>query len=395
MPSDKRLAILHVIPSLSASRGGPSRAALEMVRALQTHGVEAKIVCTNDDGNKTLDVPTGRFIDYQGVPVRFFKRYSPKIQSLREFAYASDFSQWLKANIQDFDALHVHAIFSYCTTVAMKIARAHKTPYIVRPIGQLQTWSLEQSALKKKVYLALVEQKNIEQAALVHCTSKLEFEQTSKSIPNLTSQTIPLGTQIPQVLKNARTIIIDRYGLDAKQPIIISLSRLHPKKGIELLLKGLSINQNKPWQLLIAGYGEPSYLAKLKEFSNELNISHRCHFISYIDGDCKTNALQGADLFALSSYSENFGISVIEAMACGTAPLVSKEVGVCDLILENDLGYVCQTNPDSIAQTLNTALDCPKILKHKSLAAKHYVKSNFSWDAITPRLIDIYQSIRK
>jgi len=198
-----KLKVLHVIPSVSPIRGGPSKAVIEMVNSLRELGVDAEIATTNDHGNNTLDVSLNTLIDYQGVPVRFLKRYSSKLPAIREFAYSRDFQRWIKKNIRNYDIIHVHAIFSFCSSYAMYQARKQGVKYIVRPIGQLETWSLKQSDRRKSTYLNLIERRNLSQANTIHFTAESEKKQALEAIPELKSTVIPLGINTPEVIKNA------------------------------------------------------------------------------------------------------------------------------------------------------------------------------------------------
>jgi len=178
----QRLKVLHVIPSVASCRGGPSKAVIDMVSSLRKQEVDSEIATTNDNGRITLDISLNSLIVYQGVPVRFFARFSPPIHAVREFAYSISFSNWLSKNIDNYDVIHIHAIFSYCSTYAMSLARKKRIPYVVRPIGQLQKWSLAQSQTRKKWYLKYIERSNIESASMVQYTDDSELLESSEVV---------------------------------------------------------------------------------------------------------------------------------------------------------------------------------------------------------------------
>lgn len=389
-----QLKVLHVIPSVAACRGGPSKAVIEMVSSLRKQGVDAEIATTNDDGPNNLDVSLNSLVDYKGVPVRFFKRALPPIAALREFSYSMSFTRWLNCHITDYDVVHVHAIFSYCSSYAMYVARKKGVPYVVRPIGQLQNWSLQQARTKKKLYLKTIEKANIESASAVQFTAEAE-QSESKQQFNLSGHVIPLGVDLPASVTLSKNQLFECLGIPEVQSAvaILYLSRLHPKKGLELLMQALSKIDNNDYCLLIAGDGEAGYKGKLSALSQQLEIADNCIFLGHVDGRIKTALLSHADIYALTSYSENFGISVLEAMASGLTPVITDGVALSKVVDENQLGYVCSANVDNIEVTIRTAFANQKELPAMGEKASRYTLENYSWQSIAKRLESLYLSI--
>jgi len=383
------LKVLHVIPSISPRRGGPSQAAIEMVNALRLRHVDASILTTNDDCESLLtDLPIGGWTSYGGVPVLAFPRWNPPIRVLKEYIFSSRLNRWFPGNIRNFDIIHVHALFSYPSTVAMMHARRARIPYLLRTIGQLSPWSLAQSKLRKQLMLKLVERRNLDSASLLHFTTTRErdecFTAFGQSFPSLV---LPLGVRLPSPLPAIKS---KSDGLR-----LLFLSRLHPKKQLEVLLKGLALfqsdNPQAIWQLDIAGAGEPAYLASLQKLAAQLNLSHRCRWLGHVQGDAKTSLLQQADWFLLPSAAENFGIAVVEAMAAGTPVIVSPQVAVADLIVAAGAGLVCPSDPASICKILITHYQGPTSAMR--MAARSLAESTFSWGSVADQLETHYRQV--
>lgn len=387
------LRILHIIPSVSPKRGGPSKAIIDMVSALRKSGTNAEIATTNDDGDELLDVPIGNLIQHRGVPTRFFKRTSPKISALREFAYCAGFARWLKNNIANYDLIHVHAIFSYCSSRAMQIARKHNIPYVVRPIGQLEQWSLTQSRTRKIAYLKLFEKQNLEFADCVQFTSRSEQHQALELLPKLTSDIIPLGLELPMRIRQAKVKMEQRWNLQRDVPTLLFLSRLHKKKGLELLLKALAKQPNQDYQLVIAGEGDRSYTQSLQTLTEQLGLKAACRYVGFVKGAEKKLLLQGADLYTLTSHSENFGIAVLEAMASGTSVLISDQVALSKQVEENKLGFVTELSIEHIQAQLENALEDIDQTQELGRHARTYVKQHFQWSHIAKQLNQLYHSL--
>jgi len=388
----QRLKVLHVIPSVASCRGGPSKAVIDMVSSLRKQEVDSEIATTNDNGRITLDISLNSLIVYQGVPVRFFARFSPPIHAVREFAYSISFSNWLSKNIDNYDVIHIHAIFSYCSTYAMSLARKKRIPYVVRPIGQLQKWSLAQSQTRKKWYLKYIERSNIESASMVQYTDDSELLESSEVV-HAKGQVIPLGITPPVETCLSEREAKRQWGVNSNDFIVLYLSRLHEKKGLELLMQALALIDEPSLKLLVAGDGEAVYKQHLDSLSKFLGLNERCSFLGHVEGETKAALLQHSDLYALTSYSENFGISVLEAMANGLAPLVCEGVALSNVIKKNQLGLVCETDIKQIETQLRFAVENQQQIKTLGQQAKQYTGQYYSWTNIATQLKSLYQSI--
>ncbi len=394
------MRVLHVIPSVAPIRGGPSQAVLEMVAALRAQGVDAEIATTNDNGPKVLDVPCNRKVFYpvkgdspdaEQVPIRFFARRPAQAGALSEFSFSPGLTHWLWQHISDYDLLHIHALFSYPSTTAMAIARWHRVPYLLRPIGQLCHWSLTQSAAKKKAYLALIERANLQRARAFHFTTHQEKEEAQAMRLRPPGLVVPHGIHMPELIDQAQPKLRQHLQIPDGVPILLFLSRLHPKKGLERLIEALTPLLDQPFHLVIAGSGDPGYEAKLDCQLQAAGLQKRSQRVGFVSGHLKQLLLQGSDAFVLPSYSENFGIAVLEALAAGLPVLTTPQVALAPVVENHQLGWICDNTVKELSLTLRKALMEIKNDPEVGQSARQVVQSQFSWPAIAQQLATKYQ----
>ncbi|WP_088889484.1 glycosyltransferase [Leptolyngbya ohadii] len=394
------MKVLHVIPSLSPLRGGPSEAVVQMIRALRIQGIDAEIITTNDDGDEVLNVPLCQPIAYpehSPVPVRFFPRFSPAIPAIREFAFSGTLAAWLCQNIAQYNLVHIHAIFSWASTIAMTIARLQRIPYIVRPLGQLCHWSLQQGQRKKQIYLSLIEQTNLNGARSIHFTSEQEQQEAAALGLKAPGFVLPHGLTIPSQQPDAKLYLRRSLNLPPDEPIIVFLSRLHPKKGLDYLIPALSHLQKRHstsrFTFVLAGNASADYEAEVEQLLQTTGLSQRTQQLGFVTGEAKNFLLQGSDLFVLTSHSENFGIAVLEAMANGLPVLITPGVALAPLVERSHLGWVTPLEESRIATALEEFLSSSDRAVEMGERARTIVAQHYTWDAIGAQLIQQYQSI--
>lgn len=387
------MKILHVTPSVGSHRGGASQAVLEMLQALQTSSLKVELLTTNDNGMDLLDVPLCQLTHYQNIPTWFFPRFSPKISFIREFAFSWELTKWLWQHISEYDMVHIHALFSYASTMAMIIARLKKIPYINQPHGLLCEWSLQQSQLKKKIYLSLIERSNLQHSCALQFTSTKELQEVEGLELGVASVVIPLGLQIPVKITQARQKLQEIFKIPPDQPVILFLSRLHYKKGLDYLIPALGKITDKRFTFILAGNGSLEYEAEISELLISHQLDHCTHRPGFVTGEMKDILLQGSDIFVLTSHSENFGVVVLEAMVAGLTTIVTPGVALAAMIQENDVGYVPKLHVVDIAKTIEYTLDYPQAAKATGEKARQFILENYTWDRVASKMISVYQKI--
>jgi glycosyltransferase involved in cell wall biosynthesis len=382
--------VLHVIPSVSPKRGGPSEAIFPMVRALRSIGIQAEIATTNDDAEGVKKVVLGCQAMEQSVPIRYFGRFSPPFRALREYAIAMGFCSWLENHLRDYDLIHVHALFSYVSSLAMAGARRQKIPYVSRPLGQLGLWPLRQSAWRKKIYYSCLEARNLRRAAALHFTSRSEEEEAAGLALATRTAIIPHGITLSPPLLQAGERLRAEMGLPSNEKIILFLGRLHPKKGLDLLLPAFAALQNPCATLILAGDGTSAFMDELSGLVRRHRLASKVRQVGFVAGERKQLFLQGSDFLALPSRHENFGVVVLEALAAGIPVLVSDRVALAPQVKSAGLGQVTPLEPDAIRQAME------RLLGDRSYRAEElrsFVAQNYSWEANAASLAGLYASI--
>jgi glycosyltransferase involved in cell wall biosynthesis len=282
------------------------------------------------------------------------------------------------------------------TTAAAAIARKQQLPYILRPLGTLDPADLRKKKYLKQIYALLWEKPNLAGAAAIHFTSAEEAKVSSRFGINTKDLIIPLGVDLPENLPQ-RGITRAKLGIDDNIPLILFMSRIDPKKGLDLLLPALENLQaeNLDFHFVLAG-GNPqdaNYEAQIKAKIANSVLKERTTRTGFVQGNLKLGLLVDADLFVLPSYYENFGIAVAEAMAVGTPVVISNGVQIWQDIEAVSAGWVTPCEVEQLTASLRSALLSAAERKQRGENARLLAKQKYSWRAIALELIQIYQSL--
>ena len=173
---------------------------------------------------------------------------------------------------------------------------------------------------------------------------------------------------------------------------LLFFSRIEEKKGLDILLSALNM-VNVPYSLTIAGGGEEAYIHSLKKKAADHQIEDKVNWIGF-QNENKFELLQAHDLFVLPSYDENFGNVVIESLCVGTPVLISEQVGLAGYVKQNNLGWICNTDPSSIANEINNIFNKHKNDLHRIReTAPKTITSDFKDEHLIKRYINLYDEL--
>ncbi len=353
---------------------------------LARQGVEIVVASTDDDG-------AGRYPPGQQNLPNVAGRVSYEIhpRTLHFYCLSISLGSWLRRKVAEFDVVHVHALFSHAPIAACFWAARKGVPYLVRPLGVLSQWGLQnRRRLLKRVSLGLVEGPLLARSFAIHCTSEAEALEVRQAGIEKHSVVVPNPVSIDsQELEAVRGVMRRRFPSPDVRKWLLFLGRIDPKKGLEVTLRGLArIPADERPVLLLAGSGNRNYEQGLKRLQGELGLQGDVLWLGFLQGTQKLEALAAADAFLLASYSENFGIAVAEAMAAGLSVVVSDRVGLAAEVRDHRAGLVIPPEPSAVAQAI------ARIITEKTVDwganGKRYAADQWSLSTVAARIIKIY-----
>jgi glycosyltransferase involved in cell wall biosynthesis len=354
-------------------------------------GLTVHVATTDDNGRDHLDVPLSRPIFQDGFATWYFARQS------RFYTFSAPLTRWLGNHIRNYDLVHIHALFSYAAGPAALYAGRYGVPYIVAPHGMLNRWGMSRRRpWLKRLSFALMERRILAGAAAVQYTSEQECEEARELGVQTHATVIPLGIEIQEYenLPSPDHFLRCHPSL-AGQTIILFMSRLDPKKGLDLLLPAFAqLHKTHPdTSLVLAGSGPSDFIASLQAQILDLGLADSVLMTGFLSGEDKLAALAASDLFVLASYSENFGIAPVEAMAAGLPVILSDRVGIGEEVQGAEAGLVVSCDVNAVAEALHCLVSSADLRRRLGDNARSLARDRFSSDVAAHRLVDLYRSL--
>lgn len=338
------MKILRIIPTMNPQKGGVAEAAAQSARLLKKENINIEILCFDKDTDEWIIKA-----DYKVIPLGQYLTY---------FAINFSYIPWLIKNIKNYDLVIIDGLWLF-HLLGGYICKLFNIPYVVYTHGMLDPYFNKNRLkyLKKLPFWFLIDRNILNMAEYVLYTCEEEKLISKNSFPfyHPNEYVVTLGIE-----KNTtKESIIEKLFLKTfsdleNKKIILYLSRIHPKKGLELLVE--AVNQKKDLLdnhiFVIAGSGDEKYISELKFLISEYKIDTYFKWVGNLSGDLKWSAFYNADSFILPSHSENFGIVVAEALSVGTPVLITNKVNIYHEIQNHKAGIVVNDTIDGIKELI-------------------------------------------
>ncbi len=391
------MRILFVIRTLDPAWGGPVEGLRNLTAQAKRRGYEVEVACG--------DASTAPWLVHWDLKVHVSGG-----ASLRRYGLSTGLDAWLAGNLSRFDAVVVHSIWMYFSYAVWKATRRTGTPYFLFIHGALDPWfkrTYPLKHIKKTIYWKLVEHRVLRDAERVLFTTEEEMVLAERAFLPWVCRPVVTGYGIvrpscPGHFDKTQYIqtLTETYRLLGNRRFILFLARVQEKKGIDLLLKAFAAAKNvhnllHDTALVIAGPGEKRTFDQLGRLASSLGIARDVVWSGPLYGNNKWNAMRAAEAYVLPSHQENFGISVVEALACGLPVLVSDKVNIWREIEASRAGLVATDDVEGTTRLLMQWATRPAEEKREMAAnARRCFSRHFDIEVTSDRFFRILMSKR-
>jgi glycosyltransferase involved in cell wall biosynthesis len=375
------LRVAHVTSWLSPQGGGIPPVVMGLARENARAGIACLIA-----GLRDVSVASNGSVP--GVRTILGDPIGPKA-----FGFSRKLECQLAAETKADTVIHTHGLWMHPGIVARRVSRYAGSPLVISPHGMLEPWALENSRWKKRLAAWLFEYKNLRSAGCLHALCKAEARNIRSYGLRNPVAVIPNGVDLADFssLPPYEAIERDNPRLRGKKRMLF-LSRIHPKKGLPHLLRAWQklASQFPDWRLLVAGSDQLGHESELKKLTSELGLLTSVMFLGPLYGETKKDALAGADIFVLPSFSEGFSMAVLEGAACGLPVMLTPQCNFPELAAAKGAVEV-QPDVESCESGLRLLLSLSQDeRKAMGLRGRELIQKAYTWPGIAARMIDVY-----
>lgn len=361
--------VLHVLPTRADAYGGPIRVAEALCVQLERRGHHAEIFPPVDPARSASNTIA----------------YWPGIRAL----------QLLQARISAVDLVHVHGLWTVPTSAAALYARASRRPFVITPHGMLDRWSLQHHAGRKKLYALVLERGNLDAASAIHFFNEEERSEAEAFGIRAPSFLLPNGIDVEQFADlPGREAMWRRHPRTTGKKVVLFLGRLHPKKGLVLLVEAfarLGASRDDAC-LVIAGPDEAGHRAQIEALVARKQLANHVLFTGPVAGQDKRLLLGAADVFVLPSYQEGDSIAVKEALAAGVPVLITHPCHFPQ-VAEADAGLVVKPDVNEISIALEALCVDDALRSRMAGNTRPLVRRYYAWDMLGAELVQRYEEV--
>ncbi len=379
------MKILHFKRTMRAEDGGVVKAVLDLCAC--TVGPDLTATLATADASAVPD--SWRTGSVPGIDVRLLEGPGRSADRLGPEQLAAT-----EALVRAHDVVHLHSMWSGANIQVAALCHRLGVPYILSVHGMLDDWCMAQRRLKKVLFLHTFNRGLMRHTSAVHCTAQAELEQASKWFDPRKGVVAPLPLDLEPYRDLPDTGVALRAfdGLDPAVPIVLFLSRIHYKKGLDRLLRASALLEGRgvAHQLVIAGTGEGDYPEQMRRMADELGVMKHTRFVGFASGEPKVALLRLADIFALPTSQENFGFVYFESLAAGTPVLTTKGTDTWPELEASGAGIIADNTPERFAEQLARLLADRAALAERGGRGRSWVFEHLAPAAVRDSYLRLY-----
>lgn len=376
LPSPKRMRILLTLGSWNPTHGGPFFSVGNLAKALSLAGHDVHLLA-GDYSHMPAEKAA------EGVRLHLLK--GKLIPGIRQTRFSN-----VRARLDEIisevrpDIIHDNGLWLTLNHEVALAAVRHSVPRVLSPRGTLDPWAMQYRNWKKRIALALYQRRDLESVNCFHAASPLEANNIKAFGLTQSVAVIPNGVDIPK-----KTAYFSESGVR----IALFMGRIHPIKNLPTLLRAWACVKPSGWRLRLVGSNEVGHKEELEQLARVLGIEDTLEILDPVYKEEKESIIRDAQLLILVSKSENFGLTVVEALAFGVPAITSTETP-WRVLNEEKCGWCVPGNVEELTKAIDTATSlCAEALMGMGQCGRKYVEKRFDWGVISGNFIEIYRAI--